>query len=123
MGTRALLIVSSEGNVKKVNRSQKIASVADYPRRSDVLGLYQSFMVGLAATVGNGTHCCGLRSWQRKLGCGTSVLWMLSSCFKALAERTWDLPTRRKIEELAECDIQTRSSDGSYIGPESDLSH
>jgi integrase len=39
--------VSSDGNVKKVNRSQKIAPVADYPRRSEVLGLFQSFMAKL----------------------------------------------------------------------------
>jgi integrase len=39
--------VSSDGGVKKVNRSQKIASVADHPRRSEVLGLFQSFMAKL----------------------------------------------------------------------------
>jgi integrase len=36
--------VSSNGEVRKVNRSQKLASVAEYPRRSEVLDLFQSFM-------------------------------------------------------------------------------
>jgi integrase len=36
--------VSSNGDVRKVNRSQKLASVAEYPRRNEVLDLFQSFM-------------------------------------------------------------------------------
>jgi integrase len=36
--------VSSNGETRKVNRSQKLASVAEYPRRSEVLDLFQSFM-------------------------------------------------------------------------------
>lgn len=40
-------LVLSGGEVRKVNRSQKLASVADYPRRSEVLELFQSFMARL----------------------------------------------------------------------------
>src|SRR4029077_11707893 len=37
-------LVLSGGEGRKVNRSQKLASVADYPRRSEVLELIQSCM-------------------------------------------------------------------------------
>jgi integrase len=40
-------LVLSGGEVRKVNRSQKLASIADYPRRSEVLELFQSFMARL----------------------------------------------------------------------------
>lgn len=40
-------LVASDGTVKKVNRSQKLASVAEYPRRSEILELFQTFMAKL----------------------------------------------------------------------------
>src|SRR5215831_13470267 len=39
-----------DGTILKRNRSQKLANIRDYPRKSDVLGLFQEFMVKLNVT-------------------------------------------------------------------------